>query len=768
MNLKSSNFFDARRAGLALALGASIALSSTSAHAQSIAVQLNGAPVTFSEAPPVNAAGSVLVPMRGVFEAMQAQVRFVASTNTIIATRGQREIQLSLGSTQAFVNGSPVALSQAARSIGGRTFVPLRFVADALGARVGWNAATNTVSIEDPELGGGTRPNTQPATPNVPTVVLERVDTQDPARVVVRDNGALRSYDLAANAEAFRQVGSGAQFGPLVPIELTDLRAGEDVRITQANGLVTQIVARRSVRGARVRSVNGNRIVLDDGTTVTVSQRVRFFDAEGRESTIPANLTPNTPVALYVRPSTGVVYAVSAAQSDVSSADFAFNTGNTGNNTGNNTLPDDGDTLPGGNTLPNTGGNTGAGSRITQVRHSAARPVAAGVQINVEVRGTAGARGTFDLSPRLRNLPLREEQPGIYRGTYTVRAGDDVLNSFVTARLAGAGAANEDVAQSRDPLTIDTVPPRVIDFTPRNGSIVNDARPTFIAGVADTGGSGLASARLTITPTNGATFELPMTVVPPSRAQVTLDRPLSGRIAIRVTVTDAAGNSSESNGAVTLQARAGAITSVVHDATRPLRRGSTLTVDMRADQGGRATFDLLDERGQIVAQRVPMTEVNPGRYRGTQILQDLPNADSLRVRARYDDGGGAIDTLEAANPVPIARDARDFSITSPTAEDAAGTSVTVRGRGTPGALVDVSVTAKGVRTLFGIIGYQPYQQVLDTRQVQVDAAGNWTVGPIALTKPRNVAQLSYDVSAVQTDEGNIKSQSQTVTINAAQ
>ena len=767
---------DARRAGLALALSAVLAAPST-CYAQSIGVQLNGAPVSFSEAAPLNAGGSVLVPMRGVFEAMRANVNFVASTNTIIANRGQSQIQLSLGSTSAFVNGQAVTLSQPARSIGGRTFVPLRFVADALGARVAWNAATNTVLIEDPTLGGGSNlgggGGSAPVAPTAPTVALERVDLNEPARIIVRENGALRAYEMAANAEAFRQVSGGATFGPLVPIEMEDLRAGEDLKLTQANGLVTQVVAQRTVRGARVQSVNGNQIVLNDGTTLTVSNRVRFFGAGGREAAIPDNLAPGTPIALYVRPQTGVVYAVSASPGDVAAAQNSANSGggNGGFGTGNNPAG------TGTGVGTGTGGGTGAGNggRITLVQHNATRPLAAGAQINVEVRGTPGARATFDLSPRLRNLPLREEQPGVYRANYTVRVGDDVLNSFVTARLSTAGGATtaananlEDVAQSREPLTIDTIAPRIVNSQPRNGSIVTDARPTIVIDVAEVGGSGLASARMTATPAGGQPFEVPMTIVPPSRAQGIIDRAVSGRVTLRFSIADAAGNTSEANAAITVQPRAGAIASVVHDGTRPLRAGSILTVDMQAPQGGRATFDLVDEAGRIVTQRAPMTEVNPGRYRGTQLLQEIPTAQRLRVRARFDDGGGVIDTLEATTDVPLARDTRTFIITSPTANDAAGANVSIRGRGTPGSVVDVTVTAKGTRTLFGLIGYQAYQQVLDTKQVQVGADGIWTAGPVALSVPKNVSGASYEITAQQTDAGNIKSQPQTVTIAPGQ
>jgi antitoxin (DNA-binding transcriptional repressor) of toxin-antitoxin stability system len=748
-------------AALALALAGPVL-------AQGIGVQINGSPVSFREAAPVNSGGSVLVPMRGVFEALNARVRYVAATSTIIANRGESEIQLTLGASTAYVNGQTVPLSQPARSISGSTFVPLRFVADALGATVRWDAGSRTVVINDPTLSGSLSGPTAPANPTAPLSVLERIDVQEPARVVVRENGALRSYDLAANAEAYRQVGTNGTFGPLAPIELTDLRAGEDVRITQANGMVTQIIAQRSVRPARVRQATGNQIITDDGTVLTIGTRLRYFDASGREATT-ANLAAGTPVALYLRPN-GVIYGVSAAPGDVAAV-----TGGTASNPTSPVSP----ATPTSPTSPITGGNNGGTTggaapnanspRINLVRHSATRPVTTGAAITVEVRGTAGQRGAFDLSPKLRGLALREEQAGVYRGAYTVKAGDDVLNSYVTARLSGANG--EETAQSREPLTIDTTAPVLREVSPRNGGVVTDTRPTIVLTVTDVGGSGLASARVAVTKANGQTFERQMTVVPPSRATVVIDEPLSGQVLLRFTMEDAARNVREQSSRIIVQPRQGAITSIAHDATRPLRDGGTLTVDMQALPGGRATFDMLDANGRVVVQRVPMSETNTqGRYRGTHTFADTPSLDKLRVVGRFDDGAGAVDTLEATTEVLLARDAqaRAFTLSAPAQGAVAGREVIARGKGTPGALVDVSVTARGVRTLFGIIGYQAYQQVLDTKQVQVDAQGNWVAPAIALTAPRNVAQLTYEVNAIQTDAGNIKSDPQTVTLTPEQ
>ena len=790
-----TRFLSVKTAACALALTGAVLLPTQSAYAQNIGVQLNGNSVNFSEAAPVNISGSVLVPMRGVFEAMNASVRYQAATRTIIAGRGNREIQLSIGSATAYVNGSPITLSQPARIINGSTFVPLRFVADALGASVRWESATSTVIINDeaqqgggdmggttpppmtgtsnvPTTGIGNTPNPVTPIPNPPTTVpatgttaaegitavFERVDTAPPASMVLLVGGQNKRYDMAANVDVYTQVGNGTTFGPLVPIDPTNLRPGEDVQVVLNEGMITRVTAKRVVRAGRVLSSTGNRIVLTDGTQLNIGPRLRFTNPQG-ENTTEAALAPNSTVALFVRQNTGAIYGVSATPADVAAAN---NLGVTATVPGNANI--------GTSTITNPGAATmGA---ITMVKHSAAAPLTINGVINVEVRGTPGLRGTFSLSQRLSDLPLTEGPAGLYRGTYTVRTGDDVLNSFVTARLVGTanGANVDETQQSEAPLTIDTVAPRIVSIEPAANSTVGETRPTIIVTVDDVGGSGLAKARYELTDAAGKRPIAPMTVVPPNRATVVVNTLAAGRVSGRVGVSDAAGNELLAPFAFTVQPRAGAINSVTQDSTRPLRLNDVITVDVQAQPGGRATFDLVTPNNQVVANNVPMNEINgTGRYRGTYNFNVLPNADQVRVRARFDDLNGGIDTLDAQTPVMLSNVAltnQAFSITAPAQNSAAGNNVTVSGRGTPGALVDVTVTAQGVRTLFGIIGYQQFSQAVDTKQVQVDAQGNWTTPAITLTAPRGIAQLRYEISAVQTDVGNQKSQPQTVTLTA--
>ena len=112
-----------------------------------IRVLINGAALTMDVAPVIQS-GRTLVPMRAIFEAMGAQVHWDDATSTIRAYRRESAIVLQLGNRKAWVNGPAVQLDVAPVAISGRTLVPLRFVAEALGAEVGWEDATRTVTVK--------------------------------------------------------------------------------------------------------------------------------------------------------------------------------------------------------------------------------------------------------------------------------------------------------------------------------------------------------------------------------------------------------------------------------------------------------------------------------------------------------------------------------------------------------------------------------------------------------------------------------------------
>jgi len=111
-----------------------------------ISVMINGAPLTMEVAPVIRA-GRVLVPMRAIFEALGGVVTWQDSMSTIRVTRQQTALVLQIGNNTAWASGTPRRLDVAPVIINNRAMVPLRFVSEGLGAEVGWNELTQTVTV---------------------------------------------------------------------------------------------------------------------------------------------------------------------------------------------------------------------------------------------------------------------------------------------------------------------------------------------------------------------------------------------------------------------------------------------------------------------------------------------------------------------------------------------------------------------------------------------------------------------------------------------
>ena len=96
---------------------------------------------------PVIENGRTLVPMRGIFEALGAEVAWDDATKTVTGTKGDIKITLQIGNTAAKVNDKDTTLDVAASIVEGRTMVPARFISESLGCKVDWDDATKTVII---------------------------------------------------------------------------------------------------------------------------------------------------------------------------------------------------------------------------------------------------------------------------------------------------------------------------------------------------------------------------------------------------------------------------------------------------------------------------------------------------------------------------------------------------------------------------------------------------------------------------------------------
>ena len=103
------------------------------------------------QAAPVNVKGVVMVPLRFIGEAFGATVTWDPVFQIIDIELKGSSIRLQLGTNYASVAGKKVILQGIPVSIKGTTMVPIRFIAEAFGAQVIWNAPTQGIDITYPK-----------------------------------------------------------------------------------------------------------------------------------------------------------------------------------------------------------------------------------------------------------------------------------------------------------------------------------------------------------------------------------------------------------------------------------------------------------------------------------------------------------------------------------------------------------------------------------------------------------------------------------------
>jgi hypothetical protein len=232
------------------------------AQGRTINTELDGRRLHFNQAP-MMIGGRVMVPLRGIFESLGAQVKFDPTSQAITATRGARLIKLQLGSNLANIDGRTVKLDAPATTLRGNTIVPLRFISEALGNKVGWNEMTRTVSLTSsnaPTI--SINPNQNPAQAIAINTVTHNANqtVKQGDRLIVNVNGTpgcQGSFDVVGIASKLplREVSPGQYRGEMVVL------AG--MKTDQATVLATL-----NKTGKNVTKQSDNRASLNYSTSV--------------------------------------------------------------------------------------------------------------------------------------------------------------------------------------------------------------------------------------------------------------------------------------------------------------------------------------------------------------------------------------------------------------------------------------------------------------------------------------------------------------------
>lgn len=116
------------------------------ANEQSPALLLDGKPLVLPVQPVIEN-GVSYVPLRPIFEAQGAKVSWDEPKHTVTATKESNLITYQMGTMFAYKNNNQLALPVPGKVINGSSMVPLRFISELLGNVVQWHAYSQTISI---------------------------------------------------------------------------------------------------------------------------------------------------------------------------------------------------------------------------------------------------------------------------------------------------------------------------------------------------------------------------------------------------------------------------------------------------------------------------------------------------------------------------------------------------------------------------------------------------------------------------------------------
>jgi hypothetical protein len=466
-----------------------------------IAMAVNGVELPRDPSPRIvgKGGGRLVVPVVRIYSALGIGVS--RSGPSITASAPGKRIVLQIGSADATIDGQPVRMEAPAMTIDGATYVPLRFVAESLGAQATFNAKANRVEVVSSLV--GRNPALEHAAAGGTSQIVGGVSAVDlnssPQTLTVERGPDVRTVAMTSNARIELQ---DVVARTSMPGALTDVHVGDAVSVLLLrDGRIDSVVVRYASRIGTIAAVSPNEFVLNTGFIVT-PDRSTTISLNAQPATL-ADLKVGDAVVVRLNPDTNekrqimvlrAVTATTAPAGPVTIASFAID---------------------------------------------ATHALRSGDAFNLTLQGTPGARATFDLGTYITGLPMNESQPGLYTARYTIPPNVNFGQTAVYAHLVnGTDAAR---AEAPAMLAVSSTPPQIVDIAPLNGQSVNNDRPSIYATFRAPTGVGISASSATIA-VNGLD-------VTPSATRtgqfITYSPGVSlpdGPVSVQVRVADEAGN----------------------------------------------------------------------------------------------------------------------------------------------------------------------------------------------------------------------------------
>ena len=138
-------------AALAAALLTSGGVFAAEEEEKTVTVKVDGIVLSIEDQQPIITENTTLIPLRAIFEALDAEVEWDDAARTVTAKKGESNIEMKIGESVYKVNGEEKELEVPSRIMNNRTLVPLRVVSESLDCKVDWDSEKYIVDVSTPE-----------------------------------------------------------------------------------------------------------------------------------------------------------------------------------------------------------------------------------------------------------------------------------------------------------------------------------------------------------------------------------------------------------------------------------------------------------------------------------------------------------------------------------------------------------------------------------------------------------------------------------------
>lgn len=208
---------------------------SVPSYAQNVTVLVDGQHIN-SDVPAQIINSRTMLPMRAIFEAQGAEVGFDADTKTVTARKDDTTVSLTIGASSITVNGKTQPTDVAPVIVNSRTLVSARYVSEALGNKVDWDANTKTVTITTGAAANDTVTTPAAAEPVYVNNYTELTNAVKNQGAVVYITGDIKMDGrLALDQGNVSLIGVAKTDGSLPTLDFIDMKGDNDITVAASN-----------------------------------------------------------------------------------------------------------------------------------------------------------------------------------------------------------------------------------------------------------------------------------------------------------------------------------------------------------------------------------------------------------------------------------------------------------------------------------------------------------------------------------------------------